>query len=280
MAANTVLAYERDLAKFSAFLTEKQTALKSFSERDFEDFLSLLDKQGLASGSIDRSAASVRGFLKFAVKEGWLAVDPTTGVKRTKARNSLPKALTVSETVSLVEALSASEQIIDMRDYALIELLYGCGARISEACNLKLGDLDLVNQVVRLTGKGSKTRVVPIGGAAVAAVERYLVRARPNFLRSASDFLFLNSKGEKLNRQSGFQAIARAATACALRIEVSPHTLRHCFATHLLEGGADVRVVQELLGHASVTTTQIYTKVTVQRLREEYAGAHPRALGV
>ena len=164
-----------------------------------------------------------------------------------------------------------------MRDYAVAEFLYATGARISEVCQLTLDDLDFASRTVRLFGKGGKTRVVPFGTSAASALERYIVRSRPSLVREPSKYVFLNRKGMPLGRQSAFKAIARCADLANVGQQVSPHTLRHCFATHLLEGGADVRIVQELLGHASVTTTQIYTLVTQQRLREVYAVAHPRS---
>ena len=164
-----------------------------------------------------------------------------------------------------------------MRDYALVEFLYSTGARVSEAVNLNLNDLDLENGSVRLFGKGSKTRVVPVGSHAIAALEKYLTRARPTLLKKTSNLVFLNKQGNALSRNSAFNAVRNSAEKGKIKTTVSPHTLRHCFATHLLEGGADLRVVQELLGHASVTTTQIYTQITAQRMREIYATSHPRA---
>lgn len=279
LAANTIAAYRRDLRRYEDFcVSAAAQEVAAISEQLVEQYQRELSADpGLAPASVDRMLAAVRGLHKFAVREGWAGFDAAESLVARKRAASLPKALTVDETVRLVEALSVGESAVDMRDYALLEFLYGTGARISEACGLRLPDLDLKGGAARLTGKGGKTRVVPVGSKAVAALERYLVRARPSLMREGTDYVFLNNRGAPLARQVGFNAIRRAAERAQLNVDVSPHTLRHCFATHLLEGGADVRVVQELLGHASVTTTQIYTMVTIQKLREEYSSAHPRA---
>jgi integrase/recombinase XerD len=193
----------------------------------------------------------------------------------------LPKAITVEQVADLLEAAGAEQTPRALRDKALLELLYATGARISEAVGLDVDDLDLADGMVRLHGKGDKDRVVPVGRCAREAVEAYKVRARPELAKAGRGVpaLFLNARGGRLSRQAAWTVLRDAAARAGLHTPVSPHTLRHSFATHLLDGGADVRVVQELLGHASVTTTQIYTLVTVDRLREVYATAHPRALG-
>jgi integrase/recombinase XerD len=221
--------------------------------------------------------AAVRGLHSFALKERWTMTDSCALLVSSKPAVRLPKALSVGDTLKVVEVLGSAESATDMRDYAVVEFLYSTGARISEVVGLTLDDLDLKGGSVRLFGKGSKYRIVPIGGAAIAALERYIVRARPSLVKQTTNVVFLNRKGEPLGRQSAFNAVSRCAELAQIKQAVSPHTLRHCFATHLLEGGADVRVVQELLGHASVTTTQIYTLVTQQRLREVYSMAHPRS---
>lgn len=279
LSANTVAAYRRDLSGYSDFLADHGvTELSQIPTELVAQFqVHLIDERRLAAASVDRCMAAVRGLHKFGLRERWTQLDPTGSLPARRKPARLPKALPVAQTLRLVEALAGSEELLDMRDYALIEFLYATGARVSEACNLKLADLAIKEQSVRLHGKGGKTRVVPVGRTAIAAIERYLVRARPSLLRMSSDYLFLNRNGGALSRQSAFAALQHAAIVADLDREVSPHTLRHCFATHLLEGGADVRVVQELLGHSSVTTTQIYTLVTAQRLREQYALAHPRA---
>jgi integrase/recombinase XerD len=194
----------------------------------------------------------------------------------------LPKAISIDDVERLLDAAGADQTPLAMRNRSLLEVLYGTGARISEAVGLDVDDVDLDDGVARLWGKGSKERIVPLGSYAAAAVSGYLVRARPVLAVGGSGgrstpALFLNARGGRLSRQSAWTVLRAAAAHAGLSVEISPHTLRHSFATHLLDGGADVRVVQELLGHASVTTTQIYTLVTVERLREVYAAAHPRA---
>ncbi len=280
LAKNTQDAYRRDLQRYEDFLSEHGvTDISGVSPDLVAQYQAALmsTDSGLARTSANRMLAAVRGLHSFALKERWTVTDSCALLVSSKPAVRLPKALSVAETLKVVEVLSAAESPIDMRDYAVVEFLYSTGARISEVVGLTLDDLDLQGGSVRLFGKGSKYRVVPIGGAAVAALERYLVRARPSFVKQTTNVVFLNRKGESLGRQSAFNAVSRCAELAHLKQSVSPHTLRHCFATHLLEGGADVRVVQELLGHASVTTTQIYTLVTQQRLREVYSMAHPRS---
>jgi integrase/recombinase XerD len=224
---------------------------------------------------------AVRGLHRFAVREGLASADPARELRPPTPPRSLPKAITVEQVEMLLDAAGFDDTSLALRDRALLELLYATGARISEAVGLDVDELDLETGSVRLFGKGSRERVVPVGRFARTAIESYLVRARP--LLSAGGgrggaAVFLNSRGGRLSRQSAWAVLRAAADKAGLRVDVSPHTLRHSFATHLLDGGADVRVVQELLGHASVATTQIYTLVTVERLREVYAAAHPRAL--
>jgi len=221
----------------------------------------------------------VRGFHRFLALEGDTLTDPADGVSPPTAPKRLPKAISINEVERLLSAASVGDTPAALRDRAMLEVLYGAGARISEAVGLDVDDLDLEQGSVRLVGKGSKERVVPLGSFAREAVTAYTVRARPSMAikGKGTPALFLNQRGGRLTRQSAWAVIHAAAERADLGAKVSPHTLRHSFATHLLDGGADVRVVQELLGHASVTTTQIYTMVTVQRLREVFAEAHPRA---
>ena len=232
-----------------------------------------------AASSAARTLVAVRGLHRFALREGWVPVDVAREVRPPALPRSLPKAISVEDVKELIDAAAFDQTPLALRDGALLELLYGTGARISEAVGLDVDDLDLEAGSVRLYGKGSKERVVPVGSYAREAVSAYLVRARPGLAASGrgGPALFLNARGGRLSRQSAWVVLKNAAERAGLRAAVSPHTLRHSFATHLLDGGADVRVVQELLGHASVTTTQIYTLVSPQRLREVYAGAHPRA---
>jgi integrase/recombinase XerD len=241
----------------------------------------------LAAGSAARAVAAVRGLHRFAVREGLSAADPARDVRPPSAPRRLPKAITIEEVERLLAAAGQGDTPRDLRDRALLEVLYGTGARISEAVGLEVGDVDLSRAVVRLHGTGARARLVPLGRYAREALETYLVRARPVLGPPGGSGgpgsggtdggpLFLNARGGRLSRQSAWSTLRTAAGRAQLK-DVSPHTLRHSFATHLLDGGADVRAVQELLGHASVATTQIYTLVTVDRLREVYASAHPRA---
>jgi integrase/recombinase XerD len=243
----------------------------------------------LAASSAGRAVVAVRGLHAFALADGLTGEDPAKAVRPPAPPRRLPHAISVPEVTRLLQI--AGDTPAQRRDRALLELLYGTGARISEALDLDLDDLDLAGQhgargevaTVRLTGKGGKQRVVPIGSYACRALDAYLVQARPSLAAAArsgqiSRGVFLNARGGRLTRQGAWGAL-RAAAAKAGLSDISPHMLRHSFATHLLDGGADVRVVQELLGHASVATTQVYTLVTVDKLREVYAAAHPRALG-
>jgi integrase/recombinase XerD len=221
----------------------------------------------------------VRGLHRFLALEGESAADPAQAVSPPRPPTRLPKAIGVAEVVRLLEAASVGDTPAALRDRALLEVLYGTGARISEAVGLDLDDVDAQEGVVRLFGKGSKERLVPLGSYAARALDAYLVRGRPALASAGlgTPAIFLNQRGQRLSRQSAWAILRACAERAELPGHLSPHTLRHSFATHLLEGGADVRVVQELLGHASVTTTQIYTMVTVQQLREVYAQSHPRA---
>jgi integrase/recombinase XerD len=295
LAVHTLQAYQRDLQRYAATLARRgRTEIESVSTEDVADYLAGLregdaEHPPLAASSAGRAVVAVRGLHAFALTEGLSPGDPARPVRPPVPPRRLPRAISVPEVERLLDATSASAAAL--RDRALLELLYGTGARISEAVGLDVDDLELSGEArsasvpgaIRLSGKGGKQRVVPVGSYARAAIEAYLIRARPALAATArrgpaSAALFLNARGGRLTRQGAWGAL-RAASARAGLAEVSPHTLRHSFATHLLDGGADVRVVQELLGHASVATTQVYTLVTVDKLREVYAAAHPRALG-
>ena len=279
-------SYRRDLRRYVAHLSgQGVTELDGVTEAVVSGFLMSLregdpDHPPLSAGSAGRTVVAVRGFHRFALREGMTTVDPASGVRPPAAAKRLPKALPLSDIESILAAAGAPGTALAMRDRALLELLYGTGARISEAVGLDVDDLDLPDSTVHLRGKGGKERIVPVGSFAQEAVEAYLVRGRPELAGAGRGLsaLFLNARGGRLSRQSAWAVLAKAADRAGVTAEVSPHTLRHSFATHLLDGGADVRVVQELLGHASVTTTQVYTLVTVDSLREVYATAHPRAL--
>jgi integrase/recombinase XerD len=288
LAANTLSSYRRDLRRYLGHLAGRDIdAPDEVGEADVSAFLVALregdeDHPPLAANSAARAVVAVRGFHRFLLREGLVTVDAARGVRPPSPPKRLPKAISVQEVEALLAAAGADETPRALRDRALLELLYGSGARISEAVGLDVDDLDVDpagSGTVRLLGKGSKERVVPVGSYAREAASAYLVRGRPALAASGSGSpaLFLNARGGRLSRQSAWTVLRAAAERAGLRRAISPHTLRHSFATHLLDGGADVRVVQELLGHASVTTTQVYTLVTVDRLREVYATSHPRA---
>jgi integrase/recombinase XerD len=304
LAASTVQSYRRDLRRYASVLAGRgKTALDEITPGDVAGFLASLregdaEHAALAVSSAARAVIAVRGLHAFAAAQGLAASDPAREVPPPSPPRRLPKAITLAEVERLLDAAgpgpgdpSADPRLL--RDRALLEFLYGTGARISEATGLDVDDLELGPDpkspeypLVRLIGKGGKHRVVPVGSYAARALEAYLVRARPALAAasrraSASPAVFLNARGGRLTRQGAWGVLHAAAGRAGLPpdAEVSPHTLRHSFATHLLDGGADIRVVQELLGHASVTTTQVYTLITVDRLREVYASAHPRALG-
>lgn len=284
LAANTLSSYRRDLRRYLEFLDGAGvTDLDGVGEQTVADFLVRLregdpEHPALSSTSAARTVVAVRGFHKFALADGLATTDPASGVKPPAPAKRLPKALPLSDVEKILEAAGEPGTTLALRDRALLEVLYGTGARISEAVGLDVDDLDTVDTVVKLHGKGGKERVVPVGSYALEAVDAYLVRGRPELAAlKGTPALFLNARGGRLSRQSAWAILVRTAERAGVTQDVSPHTLRHSFATHLLDGGADVRVVQELLGHASVTTTQIYTLVTVDSLREVFASAHPRA---
>lgn len=285
LADNTLRSYRRDLRRYLAFVTERElTDPNTIAENDVSAFLGSLrtgdpEHSALGTASAARTIVAVRGLHRFLLREHLVTSDVTTAVKPPRPAARLPKALPLSDIEAILDAAGAPGTNLSSRDRALLELLYGTGARISEAVGLDLDDLDLEESTVLLRGKGGKQRIVPVGSYARASLADYLTASRASLVsaKANSPAVFLNARGGRLSRQSAWTVLTRAATRAGITADVSPHTLRHSFATHLLDGGADVRVVQELLGHASVTTTQIYTLVTVEKLREIYATAHPRA---
>lgn len=286
LSDNTLAAYRRDLARYEAFLTTRGIdSLSHVVRTDITEFAQAIGTgddgaRALAPASASRVVVAVRGWHKFAVREGWTVDDPSLEVKPRAVPRRLPKAIPTDQVAAILEAASVGDGVAPLRDRALLELVYATGARISEGVGLDVDDLTLEpgGEAVLLRGKGRKERVVPLGAYSAEALHAYLVRGRPGLASAGqgTSALFLNSRGGRLSRQSAW-TILRAASERAGVPDVSPHTLRHSFATHLLSGGADVRVVQELLGHASVTTTQVYTLVTRDSLREAYVLAHPRA---
>lgn len=283
LSANTVAAYRRDLARYLGFLAQRGvTTVGEVTPVEVTEFVRELS-ESQARSSVARHVVSVRTFHQFCAEEGQAESNPAVEVSPPKLEQRLPKALTVDEVSRILDAPDRTE-VAGLRDAALLELLYGTGARVSEICGLDVDDLATAltepDAGIRLFGKGGKERVVPLGSYAAKAVSDYLVRARPAFAQAAkrhTPALLLNQRGARLSRQSAWAVIQRAAEKAHVTADVSPHSLRHSFATHLLDGGADLRVVQELLGHSSVATTQIYTLVTIEHLREVHAAAHPRA---
>jgi integrase/recombinase XerD len=281
LSANTLQAYRRDLESYSESLAARgiQTP-EGIGPEDVAAFahdLRTRPDRPLAASSMARMLSPVRGFHRFLVDESLVTVDAAAETKPPKLAMRLPKAISIEQMESVLNAVGGDDPQ-SLRDRALLELLYATGARVSEAVALNVDDL-VDGDIVRLFGKGSKQRIVPVGSFARAAIDAYLVRARPGFSvrGTATPALFLGARGQRVSRQNAWLIIRAAAEKAKLGLEISPHTFRHSFATHLLAGGADVRVVQELLGHASVATTQIYTMVTADTLRDMYTTAHPRA---
>lgn len=284
-AKNTLSSYRRDLRRYEAFLSgHRIDDLGRVAEADVSEFVLDLRRgseefPALAASSAARTLIAVRGLHKFAAAEGMTRLDVASAVKPPTPSRRLPKSLPLDQVLAILDSatISGDEAPRGLRDKAILELLYSTGARISEAVGLDVDDIDTETRSVLLRGKGDKQRIVPVGRPAIEAIDAYLIRGRPALAKKATPALFLNARSGRLSRQSAWQVLHCAAERAGIATAVSPHTLRHSFATHLLDGGADVRVVQELLGHASVTTTQIYTLVTVNTLREVWAEAHPRA---
>lgn len=285
LAENSLQSYGRDLTYFLEFLQSQKVSLENVKAQTLIDFEVWLGDRSLALSSINRTNSAVKSFLIYCAREFSLNL-PTGEITSHKVARKLPKALTVEEVSSLIESARSLSDVTSLRDVALVELLYSTGGRVSEIIGINVSDLAKVEsdneviQTIKLRGKGSKERIVPIGSFALAALDDYLVRVRPALLAKSGkseSALFLNSRGGRLSRQSAWNIVLACAKACGLEGKVSPHVFRHSYATHLLDGGADIRVVQELLGHSSVTTTQIYTLVTIDKIRQSYSSAHPRA---
>ncbi len=280
LSKNTLSAYKADLSKYRDFLNDSGLSELSITRAQLGDFLLWLNSQQLKAASSARILAAVRGYQKYLLLENLRTDDPSQQVKSPKLPKRLPKALSQAQVMSLLAASGPepddeTADVLRLRNRAILELMYSSGCRVSEVAQLDLDEM-VEGGWVRIRGKGSKERLVPVGSFAQRAIDAYLVRSRPLLAAKAGGpALFLNQRGSRLSRQSIWEIIQSAGEACGLK--VSPHSLRHSFATHLIEGGADVRVVQELLGHASVATTQIYTLVTIDTLREVYASSHPRA---
>ena len=286
LSSNTTSAYRRDLQRFFHYLSINQLTLPQVTAEGLIDYLSWLRGREntefkISESSIARNIISLRSYFAYLAKEHRYA-NPTLNFQPPKIPKRLPKALTVEQIMNILKL--SGEDVVSLRDQALLEVLYATGGRVSEIVNLNTGDISNIKSeeseitTIRVKGKGGKERVVPIGSFGLIAINHYLTRSRPNLLKASTQkALFLNQRGGRLTRQSAWKIVANRAARAGLSEVVTPHSMRHSFATHLLDGGADIRVVQELLGHASVTTTQIYTLITIDRIRESYASAHPRS---
>lgn len=285
LSTNSVESYRRDLTKFENILIDKQLHFDEISDGEISSIIGSLSESGLATTSINRFLSSLKGFYKYCATE-YSINNPMVDISQFKVARKLPKALSVAEVSALIESTNNPANPSSLRDRALLEILYGTGARVAELVGIDVTDISQDTfdgekiTILKLRGKGSKERLVPLGKFAIEALDNYLVRLRPALLAKNSQnnrALFLNARGTRLTRQSAWSTVLKAAAATGLEGRVSPHVFRHSYATHLLDGGADIRVVQELLGHASVTTTQIYTLVTIDKVRESYSLAHPRS---
>jgi integrase/recombinase XerD len=282
LSNNSISAYSRDLQRFLDFLTTNSIELGKFDQEDLEGFITELNDANLAISSINRVLSTLRSFYGF-LERNHQRENPMKDVQSRKIPLRLPKALTIAQITALIDGSVTDDQVISLRNKAILELLYSTGGRVSEIVGLNMNDVSESNEVrvIKLRGKGGKERVVPMGSFAVKALDDYVVRVRPALVlkntKNKNDALFLNQRGTRISRQSAWQIVVDSAKKSGLSEGISPHVFRHSFATHLLDGGADIRVVQELLGHSSVTTTQIYTLITIDKIRESYSLAHPRA---
>ena len=283
-SVRTIEAYRRDLLRYRSHLAARGRSLDDVGDTDVVAFIRALQSEGLAAASVTRMLVSVRGLHRFLVAEGHRADDPTADVEIPSLPRGLPKALSVAQIVSLMDAVVGDDPAA-RRDRAVLELLYGTGCRISEAGSLSLPDVDLHDGLVRVTGKGARERIVPLGRCAAEALQRWLAPQGRGALepdrwarRGDAEAVFLNQRGGRLSRQGLWLVVRRHGDAAGIGSLLTPHVLRHSCATHMLDGGADIRFVQEMLGHASISTTQIYTRVSTERLRAVYRAAHPRAV--
>jgi len=279
LSANTQLAYNRDLRKFVSFLQEKcrKGKIGDITKQDIISFLFWQLDQGVAYSTVARALSSIRTFYKFLILEGYITVNPTADLETPRIKRKLPQILSIEEVDKLMEQPNVALPL-GIRDRAMLEVMYGTGIRVSELLSLQVEDINITAGFLRCMGKGKKERIIPVNQAAVNWVQRYLSRARSFLVKNYLErTLFVNANGRKMSRQGFFKILSRYAQNSGLEKEVTPHTLRHSFATHLLENGADLRAVQEMLGHADISTTQIYTHLTKTRLREVYQQYHPRA---
>ena len=274
LSKNTVESYSRDITLFQKFLSSKNKGLNSFSKVDIIDFLSKIKDEGYSVPSMCRFISSIRGFCKYMMIEKIVKEDPAENLQTPKKWERIPKVLSLEDVMALLDARTDTSTFL--RDSAMLELLYSSGLRVSELVSLKIGSINFEAGFLRVMGKGSKERVVPINSRALDKIKKYIKELRPAILKKRqSDYLFITRRGGAMTRQRFWQTIKKCGRQAG--VELSPHTLRHCFATHLLEGGADLRSVQKMLGHSDISTTQIYTKVSTDRIKKVYLEHHPRA---
>jgi integrase/recombinase XerD len=277
LSDNTIQSYRRDMLKFVGFLDKQNLVTAKIQRQDVVDFLAMLYKRRLDSRSVARHLVTIRHFFRFSLLEGFVKEDPAATIESPKFRQSLPYFLSVEEVDRLL-AQPDTSSAIGLRDKAIIELMYSTGIRVSELAGIRVGDLQMDAGYLRCIGKGNKERLVPVGKKALAVVESYMKKSRPELLRDgASSHLFLNQRGRAMDRVTIWKMMGRYGRKAALRKPLKPHTLRHSFATHLLDRGADLRSVQMMLGHSDISTTQIYTHVVEERLKQVYKAHHPRA---
>lgn len=287
LSTNSLAAYQRDLQRLGIFLETQSVKYSTFTQQDLEKFLEDLNKENLAFSTINRILSTLRSFYAYQEREYHIH-NPMKEIESRKIPLRLPKALTISQVSQLIEGALHGDEFVSLRNKAILELLYSTGGRVSEIVGINVSDISEINsapteiRVIKLRGKGGKERIVPMGSFSAKAINDYLVRVRPSLVeknpKGRTEALLLNQRGSRITRQSAWQIVVDSAKRCGMEEHISPHVFRHSFATHLLDGGADIRVVQELLGHASVTTTQIYTLITIDKIRESYSMAHPRAL--
>lgn len=277
LSDNTIHAYRRDMAKFVAFAGKRNLGTTDVRREDVVDFLASLYRRNLDSRSVARHLVTIRHFFRFSLTEGFIQDDPAADIESPKFRQSLPEFLSVEEVDRLLRQPDAND-VVGMRDKAMIELMYSTGLRVSELCGLRVSDLQMDPGCLRCIGKGNKERLVPVGKQALGAVKQYLQQSRPQLLQdTGSPYLFVNQKRGKLDRIAFWKILGEYGRKAGLRKSLTPHMLRHSFATHLLDRGADLRSVQMMLGHSDISTTQIYTHVVEERLKQVYKAHHPRA---
>lgn len=277
LSPNTIEAYGRDIRKFAAFANKRNLSTRDVTRSDIVDFLASLYERHLDSRSVARHLVTIRNFFRFALVEGYIEEDPAATIESPKFRRSLPQFLSLEEVERVLQQPDTSS-MLGLRDKAMIELMYSCGLRVSELCRLRVSDVQMGEGSVRCVGKGDKERLIPVGRRGLSAVEAYYRKARAELLRGrSSPYLFLNQRGGKMNRIGFWKVLSFYGRRAGIRKNVKPHMLRHSFATHLLDGGADLRAVQMMLGHADIATTQIYTHVVEERLKQVYKAHHPRA---